>query len=51
LNVVLRLFSLIALIAVWYGASEIADARTLPGPDAVVLAMWHEAQSAGVPTN
>jgi NitT/TauT family transport system permease protein len=51
LNVASRLFSLIALIAVWYGASAIADSRVLPGPDTVVFAMWHEAQSGALGFN
>jgi NitT/TauT family transport system permease protein len=51
LNAVARLFSLTVLIAAWYAGSEIADPRTLPGPDTVALALWAEAQSGALAFN
>lgn len=51
MNVAFRLFSLLVLILVWYAASEVAVSRTLPGPDAVVLALWNEARSGALGYN
>jgi NitT/TauT family transport system permease protein len=45
LNLGSRLFSLALLVAVWLAGSEIAGPRMLPGPYAVGVALWHEAQS------
>lgn len=41
----LRLFSLIALVGAWYAAAAVSDPRTLPGPETVALALWSEAKS------
>ena len=38
----MRLASLLAMLAVWYAGSQLADPRTFPGPSAVALAMWAE---------
>jgi len=45
LSVLLRLFSLGLLIAVWTAASQVAGARLLPTPEAVGLALVAEARS------
>jgi NitT/TauT family transport system permease protein len=45
LNVAARLFSLCLMLAAWFAGSEIAGPRMLPGPQAVGLALWTEAQS------
>ena len=45
MNLVARLASLGLLVVAWYVGSQIAGPRMLPGPEAVLLAMWSEAQS------
>jgi NitT/TauT family transport system permease protein len=45
LNLVPRLVSLGLLVAAWYVGSQIAGPRLLPGPQAVALEVWKEAQS------
>lgn len=45
MNLGSRLFSLALLMAVWLVGSQIAGPRMLPGPYAVGVALWHEAQS------
>ena len=48
MNVALRLLSLGLLVAAWYAGSQIAGQRMLPGPQAVGLALWDEAQSGAL---
>ena len=45
MSVLLRLFSLALLIAVWYAGSQVAGGRLLPAPETVGLALAAEAQS------
>jgi NitT/TauT family transport system permease protein len=51
LNVIARLFSLLALIAAWYIAAAIGDPRTFPRPDAVAASLWTETLSGAIPFN
>jgi NitT/TauT family transport system permease protein len=51
LNVALRLFSLVLLIAAWTIGSQIAGSRMLPAPQTVGLALWNEAQSGALAFN
>jgi NitT/TauT family transport system permease protein len=48
---VIRLFSLLLLLALWQGAALFADPRRLPGPVPVFEAMAHEAESGALFTN
>jgi ABC-type nitrate/sulfonate/bicarbonate transport system permease component len=48
LNLVPRLASLGLLIAAWYVGAQIAGPRMLPDPQAVLLAMWSEAESGNL---
>ena len=45
MNLLPRLVSLGLLVAAWYVGSQIAGPRMLPGPQAVALEVWKEAQS------
>jgi NitT/TauT family transport system permease protein len=51
LNIAARLFSLALLIAGWYAGSVAAGPRILPGPRAVGVALWNEAQSGALAAN
>lgn len=51
MNVALRLFSLVLLIAAWTIGSQIAGSRMLPAPQTVGLALWNEAQSGALAFN
>jgi NitT/TauT family transport system permease protein len=51
LNLVPRLASLGLLIAAWYVGAQIAGPRMLPDPQAVLLAMWSEAESGALALN
>jgi NitT/TauT family transport system permease protein len=48
---VIRLFSLLLLLALWQGAALFADPRRLPGPVPVFEAMAHEVESGALFTN
>jgi NitT/TauT family transport system permease protein len=45
--VIVRLLSLALLLAAWYAGAEIAGPRLLPDPQAVALAIYHEAVTPG----
>ena len=49
--VALRLLSLALMIAAWYAGSHLAGPRLFPEPQAVALAMVHEAQSGALAFN
>jgi NitT/TauT family transport system permease protein len=48
MNVTVRLASLAVMIAAWFVGAQIAGERLLPGPQAVALALWTEAQSGAL---
>jgi NitT/TauT family transport system permease protein len=51
LNVIARLLSLAALVAVWYIGAAVGDPRTFPRPDAVARVLWTETLSGVIPFN
>jgi NitT/TauT family transport system permease protein len=51
MNLALRLFSLALLLAAWLVGSHIVGARLLPAPQAVWLAIVHEARSGALAFN
>jgi NitT/TauT family transport system permease protein len=51
MNLTLRLFSLVLLIAAWYAGAQLAGPRLLPDPQTVALAIINEASSGALAFN